>query len=120
VDGWERSGGGSASGGATPVAAADAEAGVDLASDAASIGSDILTFADEQPSLFVEDIDWANLGTIEQRVDYDQPSAIFIADNEAPILNEFGEPYYQPGGHHEMQQKCIQEMGTFAGNPKSI
>lgn len=75
-----------------------------LSSDDSDVSA-FSAFSNDSPSAVFDTADWTDDDFFEESEDSDQPRTFRIADNGKPILNEFGEPYYRPGGHHEFPRK---------------
>ncbi len=70
--------------------------------------SETLGFGDETPSSVIDSIDWTNGHVANEPEDSQRVEVTRIADGGAPILNEFGEPYYRSGGHHEFPKRIYE------------
>jgi hypothetical protein len=102
----EEQGGGGGEGG-VPMRTADAGAEGELSGDLVSGEAGPFAFSDEPPSLLIDTTDWGvNDINLADQEEIELPT-IEVAWRGPPITDSWGDPYYNPGGHHELPHKLF-------------
>jgi hypothetical protein len=98
----EADGGG---GGGMPVAAGDADPNGEAVFDDAGV----LAYGDDVSTVAFDTGDWTGDSPGDDAGDAERAQIIRTGEGNNLVLNEFGEPYYQSGGHHEMVKSIYEK-----------